>query len=102
MTGAPKRRTMEVVDAVEATPRGVYAGAFGWLAADGRADLGVVIRSLVTAGDGRWELGTGGGVTVYSDAASEHAEARWKAERLLAVFAETGPVPPPRPGGNPA
>ncbi|MDN4160931.1 anthranilate synthase component I family protein [Nocardioides abyssi] len=87
MTGAPKRRTMEVVDAVEATPRGVYAGAFGWLAADGRADLGVVIRSLVTTGDGTWELGTGGGVTVHSDAASEHAEARWKAERLLAVFA---------------
>ncbi|MDN4173293.1 anthranilate synthase component I family protein [Nocardioides sp. SOB77] len=93
MTGAPKRRTMEVVDAVEATPRGIYAGAFGWVAADGSADLGVVIRSLVTAGDGRWELGTGGGVTVHSDADSEHAEARWKAERLLAVFAD--------PGGNP-
>ncbi|GGO74227.1 anthranilate synthase component I family protein [Nocardioides deserti] len=90
MTGAPKLRTMEVVDAVESTPRGAYAGAFGWVAADGRADLGVVIRSLVTAGDGRWELGTGGGITVHSDAASEHAEARWKAERLLAVFATPG------------
>lgn len=64
MTGAPKRRTMEVVDAVEATPRGAYAGAFGWIAADGRADLGVVIRSLVTTGSGRYALGTGGGVTV--------------------------------------
>jgi para-aminobenzoate synthetase len=86
MTGAPKERTMEIIDAVEATPRGVYAGAFGWLAADGRADLGVVIRSLTTAGDGVWRLGTGGGITVRSDPAEEWAESVWKAERLLRVF----------------
>jgi anthranilate/para-aminobenzoate synthase component I len=83
MTGAPKLRTMAIIDAVEASPRGVYAGAFGWLGADGRADLGVVIRSLTTAGDGRWRLGTGGGITVHSDPASEYAECHWKAERLL-------------------
>ena len=47
MTGAPKRRTMAIIDEVEATPRGVYAGAFGWISGDGRADLSVVIRSLV-------------------------------------------------------
>jgi para-aminobenzoate synthetase len=86
MTGAPKLRTMAIIDEVEATPRGVYAGAFGWLAADGRADLGVVIRSLTTAGDGRWRLGTGGGITVLSDVEGEHAESRWKAERLLRVL----------------
>ena len=86
MTGAPKRRTMEVVDEVESTPRGAYAGAFGWLAGDGRADLGVVIRTLVTAGDGRWTLGTGGGITVQSDLEEEHAEAGLKAARLLQVF----------------
>src|SRR5690606_35623595 len=34
MTGAPKLRTMQIIDAVESTPRGAYAGAFGWLAAD--------------------------------------------------------------------
>lgn len=88
MTGAPKLRTMEVVDAVEATPRGAYAGAFGWIAADGRADLGVVIRSLMTTGDGAWTLGTGGGITVRSDVADEWAEAQWKAERLLRVLAD--------------
>ncbi len=87
MTGAPKLRTMQVIDAVESSPRGVYAGAFGWIGADGRADLGVVIRSLTTAGDGVWRLGTGGGITVRSDAAEEYAESRWKAERLRAVFA---------------
>jgi anthranilate/para-aminobenzoate synthase component I len=86
MTGAPKLRTMAIIDEVEATPRGVYAGAFGWLAADGRADLGVVIRSLTTAGDRRWRLGTGGAITVLSDVAGEHAESRWKAERLLRVL----------------
>ncbi|MGZ6752712.1 MAG: anthranilate synthase component I family protein, partial [Nocardioides sp.] len=86
MTGAPKLRTMAVVDAVEGTPRGAYAGAFGWVAADGRADLGVVIRSLLTAGDGRWTLGTGGGITVRSTVGEEYAESRWKADRLLLVF----------------
>ncbi|MGI8646313.1 MAG: anthranilate synthase component I family protein [Nocardioides sp.] len=86
MTGAPKLRTMAIIDAVEATPRGVYAGGFGWIAADGRADLGVVIRSLMTGGDGRYLLGTGGGITVRSDVVEEYAESRWKADRLLAAL----------------
>ena len=99
MTGAPKRRTMAIVDAVEATPRGVYAGAFGWISGDGRADLSVVIRSLVAtaagsgtgsgtgAGDWRYELGTGGGITVRSELAEEWAETRWKAARVRACLA---------------
>jgi para-aminobenzoate synthetase len=86
MTGAPKLRTMQIIDEVEATPRGVYSGAFGWLAADGRADLGVVIRSLVTGGPGSYRLGTGGGITVRSDVEEEYAESRWKAARLLAAL----------------
>jgi len=83
MTGAPKLRTMQVIRDVEATPRGVYAGAFGWISGDGRADLGVVIRSLTTDGSGVWQLGTGGAITVRSDVDEEYAESRWKAERLL-------------------
>ncbi|MCY7396152.1 MAG: anthranilate synthase component I family protein [Nocardioides sp.] len=90
MTGAPKLRTMQVVAEVEDTPRGAYSGAFGWLSADGRADLGVVIRSLSTTGDGRYRLGTGGGITVASDVDSEAAEAALKAERLLRVFDSPG------------
>lgn len=91
MTGAPKRRTMEIIDAVEATPRGVYSGAFGWISADGRADLAVVIRSLVAhegTGSGGWSYtwGTGGGITVRSDVADEYAETRWKADRLRAAL----------------
>ena len=86
MTGAPKLRTMQVIDDVEASPRGAYAGAFGWISADGRADLGVVIRSLMTSdpdGAGRYVLGTGGGITVQSDLQQEWEEATLKAERLL-------------------
>ena len=114
MTGAPKRRTMEIIDRVEDTPRGVYAGAFGWISGDGRADLGVVIRSLVARrvgsssgsaisappaagtetraepGAETWEYtwGTGGGITVRSDLDEEWAETRWKAARLRAVLHE--------------
>lgn len=83
MTGAPKLRTMEIIDEVEETPRGAYAGAFGWVSGDGRADLGVVIRTLLTTGDGSYTLGTGGGITVRSDVEEEFAETRWKAARLL-------------------
>jgi para-aminobenzoate synthetase len=85
MTGAPKLRTMQIIERVEDGPRGVYAGAFGWFAGDGRADLGVVIRSLVARRRGAsyaYVLGTGGGITVRSNVAEEYAETRWKAERL--------------------
>ena len=88
MTGAPKLRTMEIIDAVESTPRGPYAGAFGWICADGRADLGVVIRSLFTSPGGAWWLGTGGGITVRSEVQEEWAETLWKADRLRRAVAD--------------
>ena len=100
MTGAPKLRTMQIIDRVESSPRGVYAGAFGWIGGDGRADLGVVIRSLVAVRSGparpggaqaggppySYTLGTGGGITVRSDLEEEWAETRWKAVRLRAAL----------------
>ena len=86
MTGAPKLRTMQVIDAVEHQPRGVYAGAFGWISGDGRADLGVVIRSTFRSGDGPWVLGTGGGITVHSRVEEEWAETLWKAARVRAAL----------------
>ena len=95
MTGAPKLRTMEIVERVEAPPdmggpRGAYSGAFGWISADGSADLGVVIRTLTSPDKRRWTLGTGGGITVRSDLEEEYAESRWKAERLLAALDTAG------------
>jgi para-aminobenzoate synthetase len=98
MTGAPKLRTMQIIEEVEATPRGAYAGAFGWVAADGRADLGVVIRSLTTTGDGLYRLGTGGGVTVASEVSEEYAEAQLKAERSTSAIAPA-PTPQSPPAG---
>ena len=86
MTGAPKLRTMEIIDQVETTPRGVYSGTFGWIRPDGRADLAVVIRSLCTGGDGRWELGTGGGITVRSEVTEELEESYAKARALLGAL----------------
>jgi para-aminobenzoate synthetase len=91
MTGAPKLRTMTIIDDVETTPRGIYAGAFGWISGDGRADLGVVIRSLFRSGSGPWMLGTGGGITVLSDLQQEWAETRWKADRLRFATGRRGP-----------
>ena len=86
MTGAPKQRTMEIIEAVEGSPRGVYAGAYGWVSGDGRADLAVVIRSLVRTPAGPWLLGTGGGITVHSDPVSEWEEAAVKVGRLAAIL----------------
>jgi para-aminobenzoate synthetase len=86
MTGAPKLRTMQIIDRVEETPRGIYAGAFGWISGDGRADLGVVIRSLFLTGVGPWTFCTGGGISVRSNADEEWAETLWKAARLRAAL----------------
>jgi para-aminobenzoate synthetase len=85
MTGAPKLRTMEIIAAVEESARGIYSGAIGWLLDDDSADLGIVIRTLVHR-DGRYTIGTGGGITVRSDVEEEYAESRWKAARLLAAL----------------
>ncbi len=82
MTGAPKLRTMQIIADVEATARGVYSGAIGWLLDDGGADLGVVIRTLVCR-DGVYTLGTGGGITVRSTCDEEFAETTWKARHLF-------------------
>jgi anthranilate/para-aminobenzoate synthase component I len=84
MTGAPKQRTMQLIADVESTPRGVYSGCLGWMR-PGAADLAVVIRTLSHDGT-TYVAGTGGGITVASDAVSEHEEAEHKLSRLLAAL----------------
>ena len=92
MTGAPKRRSVELLAAWEASPRGVYSGALGMLGADGTTSLSVVIRTAVLAG-GRWSVGAGGAIVADSDPAAEHDEVLLKARglrRALARAAGTG------------
>ena len=93
MTGAPKRSAMTLLDALEAGPRGIYAGAFGYLGDDGAIDLAMVIRSIVIAPDGV-SIGTGGGITALSDPAEEIAETRLKVAALLrALGVSASPEP---------
>jgi anthranilate synthase component 1 len=84
MTGAPKLRALAVLDGLEQRPRGPYAGAFGYLAADGAADLAMTIRTIVIDPAGA-SIGTGGGITSGSDPEAELDEARLKAAALIAA-----------------
>jgi len=87
MTGAPKQRATELLDALERRPRGIYSGAFGYFAADGSVDLAMVIRSIVLDPQGA-TVGSGGGITALSIPDEELAEVRLKAAALLAVLTE--------------
>lgn len=78
VTGAPKIRAMEIIRALEQSPRGVYCGAVGRFAPDGTANFNVAIRTLTIAGD-MGQLGIGGAVVQDSTAESEYAECLLKA-----------------------
>ncbi|WP_017539093.1 chorismate-binding protein [Nocardiopsis halophila] len=82
MTGAPKERTVALLDALESRPRGPYAGCLGYLGFNGTADLSIVIRTLVCDPEGA-RLGTGGAITALSDPAEEHHETLLKAAAVL-------------------
>lgn len=85
VTGAPKPRVLQAIEDLEASPRGVYCGAVGWIDA-GRAalDLNVAIRTFVMTPEGT-ELGVGAGIVADSDPAAEWQETELKVARLLAA-----------------
>ncbi|PZH20038.1 aminodeoxychorismate synthase, component I [Streptomyces sp. NTH33] len=88
MTGAPKLRTMEIIDRLEEGPRGVYSGALGWFALSGAADLSIVIRTLV-ATDDRVDFGVGGAIVTLSDPAEEFEETVVKSRAMVTAVLRT-------------
>jgi para-aminobenzoate synthetase component 1 len=88
ITGAPKRRAMEIIAELEPFSRGVYCGAIGYWSFDGGMDTSIVIRTLVQRGDlVAW--GVGCGIVADSDPAAEYAEAMLKAAALQAALEDS-------------
>ncbi|WP_433663135.1 aminodeoxychorismate synthase component I [Nocardia sp. CA-128927] len=87
MTGAPKLRTMEIIDELETEARGIYSGTVGFLGLGGTADLNIVIRTAVRY-DGRWRIGAGGAIVLDSDAEDEYHEMVLKAAATLRAAAD--------------
>jgi para-aminobenzoate synthetase len=86
VTGAPKIRTMEIIDGLEEGPRGAYSGALGWFALSGAVDLSIVIRTIVTDGT-RTTFGIGGAIVAQSDPEEEFAETLVKSKAMVAAIA---------------
>jgi para-aminobenzoate synthetase component 1 len=81
ITGAPKIRTMEIIEELEPTRRGVYTGAIGWIDYNGNMELNITIRTLVYA-DGTAYVQSGAGIVIDSDPEKEFYESLNKAKAL--------------------
>lgn len=86
ITGAPKKRAMEIIDELEPFSRGYYCGSQFWLDADGNLDANILIRSFQWSGDHLYCHG-GGGIVFDSDAATELAESDFKVRALMDALA---------------
>jgi para-aminobenzoate synthetase len=95
MTGAPKLRTMEIIDDIEREARGVYSGSIGYFGLDGAVDLSIVIRTIVMR-PGATTIGAGGAIVIQSDAEEEFEEILLKARAPMSAIAQavTGSASP--------
>ncbi|WP_175637984.1 anthranilate synthase component I family protein [Metabacillus schmidteae] len=82
ITGAPKVRTMEIIEELEPTRRGIYTGSIGWIGFDEDMELNIVIRTMV-AKDGYGYVQSGAGIVIDSNPDYEYKEALKKAKALV-------------------
>ena len=88
ITGAPKIRSMEIIDETEPTSRGVYTGSIGFIGIDGCACLNIAIRTIIITNQKAFAQ-TGGGIVADSEPQAEWAETITKARALLAGIKAT-------------
>lgn len=103
MTGAPKRRSVEILAQLEGHARGVYSGVLGMFSADGDTELSIVIRAAVRSA-GRWSIGAGGAIVLASEADAEYDEVELKARALQRAIGRVArherPAPPHPPSSH--
>ena len=92
MTGAPKTRTMEIIDRLETEARGVYSGTLGYFGLSGGTDLNIVIRTAVRRGNDL-SIGAGGAIVLDSDPHEEYLEMILKADAPLRAYRAPLPAP---------
>ena len=86
ITGAPKKRTMEIIEREEKRARGVYTGSIGFLSLNGCAGLNIAIRTMVNCPD-TLSFGSGGAIVALSDPEAEFAEIMLKAFPMIRAIA---------------
>lgn len=87
ITGAPKIRSMEIIDELEPTARSVYTGSIGYLGYNGRYDLNIAIRTIIVKGEDAY-FQVGGGIVADSDPEDEYQETLDKGKAIFAALSE--------------